>query len=333
MSTIEIKNTGPIEQLSIPLPDDGGLVVLRGGHGEGKSTAIRAIDRVLGGKSKDLAARDGAKKGTVTLGSATLTISASRTTTRGEAEVSEISSRLDITSLVDPGIDSPASADAKRIKALIGLSGVSADPADFYELVGSKASFEKLGVDCETNDPIVLSGRVKRKLEDQARRYEKQAEQHEAKAKAAQELVGEVDIEAVSDGAELRKVHEAAVLKLARLDANRRAYLEQDQKRAEAQKKLDNMGGYDGPDPSQAAAKLDESQELLNRAIAVKDEAMENLRNAERALADAQQVHNANRLKLVAAEDHFRSIENWRDILGTSISAGPSDAEVDEAKN
>lgn len=45
--TITLSNVGPIAKLDIPLPDNGGIVVLRGGQGEGKSTALRAVSRVL----------------------------------------------------------------------------------------------------------------------------------------------------------------------------------------------------------------------------------------------------------------------------------------------
>ena len=40
MSVIEIKNIGPISTASIPIPEGGGVVVLRGKNGSGKSIEI-----------------------------------------------------------------------------------------------------------------------------------------------------------------------------------------------------------------------------------------------------------------------------------------------------
>ena len=37
MSAIEIINVGPIETVKIPLPPDGGVVVLRGANGVGRA--------------------------------------------------------------------------------------------------------------------------------------------------------------------------------------------------------------------------------------------------------------------------------------------------------
>ncbi|MCB1771940.1 MAG: AAA family ATPase, partial [Candidatus Competibacteraceae bacterium] len=50
MNNIMIKNIGAIESVSIPVPKGGGVVVLRGRNGSGKSTALDAIQSAVSGK-------------------------------------------------------------------------------------------------------------------------------------------------------------------------------------------------------------------------------------------------------------------------------------------
>ena len=42
--TIEFDNVGPIERLEIDCPEDGGLIVLEGRNGIGKTTALNGIE-------------------------------------------------------------------------------------------------------------------------------------------------------------------------------------------------------------------------------------------------------------------------------------------------
>ena len=49
---VKIKNIGPISTLSMPVPEGGGVVVLKGRNGSGKSTALDAISAAVSGKGK-----------------------------------------------------------------------------------------------------------------------------------------------------------------------------------------------------------------------------------------------------------------------------------------
>ena len=40
---VKIKNIGPISTLSMPVPEGGGVVVLKGRNGSGKGTALDGI--------------------------------------------------------------------------------------------------------------------------------------------------------------------------------------------------------------------------------------------------------------------------------------------------
>ena len=47
MSTVEIVNDGAIEKLTIPVPDGGGIVVMKGRNGSGKTTALDAVESLV----------------------------------------------------------------------------------------------------------------------------------------------------------------------------------------------------------------------------------------------------------------------------------------------
>lgn len=74
---IEVTNLGPVVHLAFETPDPGGLVVLEGGQGVGKSTVLRGVSRMLGGRVPDLAAFDGAARGELSIDDAVLRVTRS----------------------------------------------------------------------------------------------------------------------------------------------------------------------------------------------------------------------------------------------------------------
>lgn len=208
---LEIENVGPITALNIPL--EPGIVVLKGTNGSGKSTALRAVDRLLGGKAVDLSVTDGEKRGRLELGSATLTITKSQTRTGGgELEVVGLVSRLDIAALVDPGILDAEKADNARQKALVALMGVEGRPDMFYDLVGGQSEYEALGV-TSSEDVLVLAQRVKAKIEANARANESAAEKARANVEAVRAQSEGTDLKAECDEEKLASVLAAATSK------------------------------------------------------------------------------------------------------------------------
>lgn len=173
MAAVTIKNIGPIESLSIPVPAKGGVVVLRGRQGDGKSTALRAVS-ILGGRSdKSLSVRDGQKNGAVEFGGVKLSVSRARQAKAGELEVDSIEGRFDIGRLVDPQIADDERADAARIKQLIALTGAKADAVAYYNMAGAKGL--ELDVEDDTDDPIELYKRMKKACDQAAVRAEREA--------------------------------------------------------------------------------------------------------------------------------------------------------------
>lgn len=332
-AAIEIENLGPVARAEIPLPEGGGVIVLRGTHGTGKSHILRGVNRAMGGSAKSLSAHDGAKRGSVVIGDAKLTVTRSRTQRRGELEVAEIESRLDISKLVDPQIDDEERADAVRIKALVSLSGIKADPAQYYDLVGGRDAFEVLGVDTDTDDPVLLASRVKRAIEQQARTAESVADTETGHANAAAESIDGLDFSRPSDSAELSRQYDAARDAHSKL-VNRREACDKARDAKEAAKRslAAARSEYDGQTVEQAANSRSATQERLNQAIDAKNAAERALQDAREKLAKCQEDHNVATAEFKRAEDHERAIHGWQQTIDSVDSDPPSVDDIHAAE-
>lgn len=297
---IELENVGPIERLSIPLPA-AGVVVLRGRNGAGKSHALAAVDSLISGRGK-VPCRDGAVRGLVEGCGARLTIGRS-SRRQGEAEVTTLEGKLDISQLVQPPIKDDDAADRIRIKALIQLSGASADPAMYAKLLPEGTALGELVTPAEkAGDPVALAGKVKRALEAEARRHEKAAEAAELKAAAIRERAGDVDPAAIEP-------HRAEVALQEALVAEGQLKTTADQvatRRASARKAAEALKiareKTDAGDPAAIEAELAEVDELLakiDKAMAVARERQRGLRyslaEARRHKADVEVLEKALR--------------------------------------
>ena len=276
MNTIKIENIGPIHHLSIPLPDGGGVVVLRGRNGVGKTHALEAVDALISGSGRP-PCRDGAAKGRVEGCGVTLTIGRSQRRT-GEAEVQSLEGRLDITQLVDPPIQDPEAADARRIKALIQLSGQQATLADFVAQAPAAAGLGPLAAD----DPVVLAGRIKRALEAEARRHEQQAEKEHIAAEAEQRQAGEWKPEQLAISVEQAQVElTRALSRLAELDRQAQLAAETQWRVLRAQELLNAMRKEAGREPTQ----IEDELEFVTRDIAQLEKALAAARERRAQLA------------------------------------------------
>lgn len=215
---VTITDAGPIENLRIPVPPEGGVVVLSGRNGSGKTTAINATESLIGGKPS-ISARDGSQKAVITGFGATLRVGrrASRT---GELEVSSLEGKLSPASLVDPGLKSPDAADAMRIKALLQLVNAQPDMAAFYGLLQDQATFEKYVPEdfSDETDVVALAGKIKRSLEQTARREEAIAQNEAGKASAYKKAVEDIDTSNLPDVDLLQVELESAVAHQSRLN-------------------------------------------------------------------------------------------------------------------
>lgn len=182
MKTIEIKNVGPISKLKIEVPEEGGLVVLCGRNGAGKTTALDAVQAALSGKGK-LPVKDRAVKGEVSAFGANVSVGRSTRVT-GELEVHSIEGPGNVADLVDPGIQAAESADARRIRAILDITKAKVDASSFYDLVGGPERFQDLvsAKACEGDDPVKMAAAIKRDLDAKALENERRAESLRSKA-------------------------------------------------------------------------------------------------------------------------------------------------------
>jgi hypothetical protein len=317
MRTIEIENIGPIEKLTIPLPEDGGVVVLRGVNGCGKSTALDAARSLMSGKGS-LPVRDACSAGHVNgLG---VTIRVGKSTRRGgELEALHLEDRLSIADLVDPGLKSEEAADGRRIKALVGLTGAKADPLLFPEVARH---------DLDRYDDLVeQAGVAKRNLEAMARAEEKLADELLAKARAMREgldpkAVQDVDEDALR-GSLSRAIRDEATIRERFGQAARR-----DVEAAQAKKKLEELTtGYSGMSASatlsavkSAEAKCEAAQKVMDAAKDAYDAAV-----SEADLADTARVR--------ADDKHKTAVQHQEAVaaLQATIDAAKGAEPVDEA--
>lgn len=323
MNTLNIENLGPVQELEVELPEGGGVTVLRGTNGSGKSTVIEGVSRLMGGRAQHLSAADGSKRGTVELGDAVLSVTKSRTATRGELEVTGIESRLDVSSLVDPGIQDPEKADAKRVKALISLAKVEASPQMFYEVVGGQDAFDGLGVDHDTDDVLLLAARVKREIEKEARTVESAVDELRGKVKAITDEIADVDFDQMSDyevltdaviNARARKESLETQAENAMIDASRRSdYADQ----------LQEMKALEPVD------KLEQELEVavsLRAGLKEKKQALEaELAEVNISLEQAEQKVSASMTNLARAKRQAQQVQELEEMLASNEVTPPTD--------
>ena len=197
-NSVTITDVGAIQALTIDVPDDGGVVVLRGRNGSGKSTAIEAIEGTLRGRAA-LSPRDHMPRGVVDAFGATLKV-AKRVTSSGQLEVDVLDSEASPATLVDPGIKDPEKADAARIRALLQLLQIEPDTQPFRDAFGDGMDFDAI-VDAEdvedVGDVVQLAAVIKRACQKKAREAETQADISGGKAAG----VGELDADLLAAAA------------------------------------------------------------------------------------------------------------------------------------
>lgn len=251
--SIEVENLGPVKSLDVPLPEPGGVVVLRGTNGSGKSTIIDGVSRILGGKAPHLSATDGTPRGTVTIGDAILRVTKSKAQSKGELEFVGIEGRLDIAALVDPGIIDLEAADAKRLKALISLAGIEADPAIFHGLCGGREQFDALGIETAGADLLTLAARVKRALDAEALKHERAAEKFSAAAQAGKSTYEGVDLDAPDNETDLAEAYARAQSQAGAMIAHNANVERASANAARAKALLDEIGEIESPADLKAA--------------------------------------------------------------------------------
>lgn len=206
-ATIDLENVGPIEHLSIPIPEKGGLVVLSGGNGRGKSHAINAVESLYSKDSrKQLRHSDGTPSGKVTGLGVTIRLGRSNTV-KGELVCEALDGRVDPSMLVDPGLKDPMAADTKRLTTLVRLAGIRVSPGDWAAAIPTDAvELEHL----VSADPVETADRIRRKLHDAALARERIAENKLNESRTLENAIAGIDLQAESDRTKLQSAFEHA---------------------------------------------------------------------------------------------------------------------------
>ncbi len=331
MSTIEIENVGPTERLTLPVPE-GGIVVLHGVNGSGKTEGLKVVEKLVSGKGQ-LTVRDGAIRGQVQGLGATLTVARS-TTRRGELEVESLDGRLSLADLAEPPVKDPAAADAMRIKTLVSLAGAEPDPALFHHLVGGEVEFTAMIPMAEADDLVALASKVKREFESAARKDEDAARKAHIKAEAHREAIRGLDLSEPVDREAAYSELQAATEQHTALTEQERAAREAGEAAAEARKGLAVAEeAYDGPTVEETA-KAHNAAWLARKGASEAMEAAQQAADAAKVAWEVALTEEATAARAAkAASTHATTMQAWRKTLDAEAPAPPDAGDVEVAAN
>lgn len=293
MGSITITDVGAIQKLDIPIPEDGGVVVLRGRNGAGKTTAIEAATTLLDGEGS-LSPRDGKERGSV-VGLGCEIVVRKQTRHAGTLEVQRISGE-DPALLVDPGMADPVAADRARIRALCRLAKV--EP--------SKELFARLEEIAGTPLPITLgadvpesAAKTKREIEARARDVEKKVAESDGRIQSLLSDASTIDLNAPHDQQALAEEVEEAVRALAAAEGQSESARRTIQGAEMAQQALDSAKASA---PRTSAADASAKCQAAGAAVGA----------ATRALRDAEEASRAAEAELRAVQDYERAVAGWQ---------------------
>lgn len=318
MSTIEVSNVGPIERLTVTVPAEGGIVVLRGRNGSGKSTALEAAE-ALTGKNAKLTTRDGARGAGQVHGLGATVLLGRKVSRAGEVEVASLEGRISIADLVQPPIKDPAAADRQRIKALVSLTGVEPSVSMFREVVGD--AVDDIEVDW-TGDVVEVSGRVKRAIESKARSMENEASVREGQARNAEDAAKDIGEDEPHDEGALRAANIVAASAYRSLQDQERSARAAADRIAEARKRIEEArAAYTGPTVEEAEERAETCCGLCGTLGNKKVELRKQLEIVERQYQEAEDAYSAASEAVTAAREHAQTVASYEEALTAGIPA------------
>ena len=339
MRKIELKDVGPIAALTIGLPDEGGVVVLKGRNGLGKSTALEAINTMVTGNG-NISTRDGALAAVVEGLGARLTVGR-RKSPAGECEVVGLEGP-DPSLLVDPGIKDRGAAHAERIKALCRLAGAKVEREAFVRLAASPDEFAAIvkPASLEKGDVPSVAAAIKRDFEAASRDAEKEASNLQTKAHGIASTVEDVAETDLPDEPALRAELESASAQLGELRGRQQ---QADQLRAAAGRARETLASYGNKGTVEAgkAAEVELERRKVNVVMARgrASEAAEQVAAARDALSIAEhklaeikaEVREAEHAELAAGGAVEQAFDDYtrRKQLQQAADAAHAAADVD----
>jgi hypothetical protein len=235
--SIVIQNVGPISRLEIPIPEGGGVVVLRGECGQGKSHAIKSVAALRdNGARNELRPTDGWPSGTIEGLGVTVRLGR-RNTARGELICESLDSGVDPSVLVDPGLKDPIKADSKRLATLVQLAAIQVPTERWVQQCDRFA--DSIAVeDLVSDNPVETADRIRRRLHEFALSQEKIGESQVGEAATLAKSVADVDVKADCDPVAQAAIIDAANQQLAEAKAKQAAFASAAQAYSAAKAKL-----------------------------------------------------------------------------------------------
>lgn len=331
--SIVIEDVGPIFKLTIPVPANGGVVVLRGGNGTGKTSALKAADTLVNKRKGDPPpVRDGAETCSISGFGAILNVGR-RMSHLGELEITKIDG-LGLEDFVNPGLKDPEASDSKRIKALVTLSNVKPDPGAFYALLGSQEEFEKhvSSEALEGEDLITVTGAVKRQLEKASRNFNDTFEKAMKQYDAGRLSIGDTDLEAPDDEHVLSENFQKAGRKKQSLETAKSIYNKSLRRQREAREKLEYAKlSWPGKTIEQSredyAACQTETQEARRKVSSLEEQ----LRQAK-VFLDTCVAHEENeKTMLQQAEQIQLTMTAWQQTVDSTLPDPVNEEDLEEA--
>lgn len=324
--SITIDHVGPIEHLEIPVPEGGGVVVLRGQCGQGKSHAIQSVAALRDNNARNsLRPTDGWPSGSVEGLGVTVRLGR-RNTARGELVCESLDSGVDPSVLVDPGIKDPVKADSKRLATLVQLAAISVPTERWVQQCDRFADAISVK-DLVSDNPVETADRIRRRLHEFALSQEKLGESMTSEAATLAKSVADVDVAAECDEAALSAALDRANEELVAAKTKQAAFVDAAGAYSRAKYKLEETrAGLRSV--SQCEAEVSMADEALKRAVEDTVSRQAEVRHLENMLQIAKGHLAAAEVQQARLEDDLTSAHNE---LNTARSQHADIAELEKA--
>lgn len=325
-----IKDRGVIEELEIPVPQGGGVVVLRGKNGHGKTTALKVIHSLVTGE-KGPGVRRGATKGS-TIGFGVEVKIASRESRKGTLTVTGFRGAESLTKFLNPGVKDEEVADARRIAEMIRMTGATISGHDWVAKFG-----DDVRACVDATDPIATAAAVTKYLQAKARELEAEADKASGSAAALEALAsGELEKPEFTEE-EAQKRHLEAVRAQAAVDDRVRAAKVACESIEKAERKLAEERQKVVGDLDEVNAEVGRLDGVVYEARGIVEgikkkiaELQSQLVDAEAAVKSSMALHVAATDKRIAIQKHCESLKSLEQQVNQQRPSVPQD-EVDAA--
>lgn len=316
-SKVSVSNIGPISSIEFDLPEgQGGVRVLKGTSGSGKTTAIRALSGLLGSKDdlSDLVPSDEHDKGEV-IGMGRKVNVGKRVTSSGASTVPTLGAKLDMGLLVDPRVSDPKARTKVRIRTLASAGGMRLSPEELLgEKVEEYSEYIDLDEAARCDDPVQMADMMKRALDSAAKEQERQSEVQLGLSKAKAIEAGDMDeLNAAGNPDELAAKHRQAMQAAAAIEQE----LGADKTALEHNAKLDSQiaelqSKVAGDSLEAIQAKIESQQKLvdgLQQRLDAAKAGLQALRNDLKSAQDRQQQLQRLEGNRMAVKGRYTSVD------------------------